>query len=162
MQITCISISNVLSFGYHAHIEDAAELRLDTGLNILIGQNGAGKSTVLEVINFLCKRVMFRHWTVNDAAFDERDRLPAHQRNSIVSGDTSLSIGPFRLEPHWDHATQAQTIRVQLSLDDIDRRNIALLHTTRRIFCHWLNGSAARVPTTWVPRTFRCLPRSSN
>lgn len=58
MKIDYIQISNILSFRHYANIDQAPKITFDNGLNILIGQNGAGKSTALEVINFIFRKVI--------------------------------------------------------------------------------------------------------
>ena len=42
MKIHSLQISNVLSFAHYDNILDAPMLTFEEGLNILIGQNGAG------------------------------------------------------------------------------------------------------------------------
>ena len=56
MKIDYVQISNVLSFSFYADVSNAPKIVFDDGLNILIGQNGSGKSTALEVINFILDR----------------------------------------------------------------------------------------------------------
>jgi predicted ATP-binding protein involved in virulence len=51
VKIKSLQISNVLSFPYHADVADAAKITFEDGLNIVIGENGSGKSTALEVIS---------------------------------------------------------------------------------------------------------------
>ena len=52
MKIKTLQISNILSFKYHENIENAEKITFEDDLNIIIGENGSGKSTALEVINF--------------------------------------------------------------------------------------------------------------
>jgi len=53
MKIEYLQISNILSFPHVEDISAAQQIIFDDGLNIIIGENGAGKSTALEVLNFL-------------------------------------------------------------------------------------------------------------
>jgi DNA repair exonuclease SbcCD ATPase subunit len=58
MKITSLQVSNILSFRYFEDIANAPKITFDKNLSILIGQNGSGKSTALEVINFIFRRVL--------------------------------------------------------------------------------------------------------
>ena len=60
MKINSLQLSNILSFGHYTNISDAPKIEFDKDLNILIGHNGSGKSSVLEAINFVFKKVLFQ------------------------------------------------------------------------------------------------------
>ncbi|MFN3889618.1 MAG: AAA family ATPase [Beijerinckiaceae bacterium] len=124
MKIDYLQISNVLSFDYHADIGNAQKIAFDNGLNIIIGENGSGKSTALEVINFLFKRVLYRQYSVNQDLFGRRTTLTAEERKQIIQPANHSNIKEFRIEPNWDHEDKPQRIRVALKLDDIDDKNI--------------------------------------
>lgn len=128
MKIKSLQISNVLSFAYFENIDQAPEITFDDGLNILIGQNGAGKSTALEVINFIFKRIIFTQFLRNQDTYTRRNSAAAHEIRAIVYRNTTNqnTVG-FRLDPHWAYQGQNQTIRLVVSLDEIDERNIQLI-----------------------------------
>lgn len=124
MKIDYMQISNVLSFPFSEHIADAPQITFDKGLNIIIGENGSGKSTALEVINFLFKRVLYRQYSVNQDLFGRRTSITVDERRQILTPNNQNSFSGFRLDPNWDSETQEQRIRLALRLDEIDRGNI--------------------------------------
>ena len=75
MRIEWLTISNVLSFKYHEDINNAQKIVFENGLNIVIGENGAGKSTALEAINFLLKRVLYRQYNFNQEFFSRKSNV---------------------------------------------------------------------------------------
>lgn len=132
MKIATLQISNIWSFRYHDNIEDAPKISFDDNLNILIGQNGAGKSTVLEVINFIFRRVLFAPYNRYDDLFRRRDSLPAGDKQSTIRKlDNWQNFKTFRLEPNYDYETSPQGIRIIVRIDEIDRQNIEHLRVNR-------------------------------
>lgn len=127
MKITSLQISNVLSFPHHEDINDANKIEFDENLNILIGENGAGKSTVLEVINFLFKEVFNKQYSQNLDLFDSRETVNSDQKKQILHSPSQGKIRRFRLEPNWNTTEKSQAIRVKLKLDAIDKANIEKL-----------------------------------
>ncbi|CAJ0787501.1 hypothetical protein LMG7141_01947 [Ralstonia condita] len=125
MKISSIKISNVLSFPHSGNIESATEIRFDGDTNIIIGQNGAGKSTILEIINFVFKRAILCHYSVDRDAYGRRATIAQSDVKRVVQkhNDQGSRVG-FRLEPNWNTPNEDQLIRVTLKLDSIDRRNI--------------------------------------
>ena len=53
MKIQELKISNILCFKHYENLDVCPAIKFKDSLNILIGTNGAGKSTALEVINFI-------------------------------------------------------------------------------------------------------------
>jgi predicted ATPase len=125
MKIDYLQISNVLSFPYVADVTEAERLTFENGLNIIIGENGSGKSTALEVINFLFKRVLYKQYNVNQDLFSRRTVVTADERRQILQPANQNSFDGFRLEPNWDSESSPQLIRLAIRLDEIDRANIA-------------------------------------
>ncbi|MND78741.1 AAA family ATPase [Agrobacterium tumefaciens] len=125
MRIEYLQISNVLSFPYRADINQADKIEFDDGLNIIIGENGSGKSTALEVVNFLFRRVIYRQFSFNSELFGRRSTLSTDDRQQILLPAHHTHISGFRLDANWDSENQEQRIRIALRLDDIDRQNIA-------------------------------------
>ena len=84
MNIKILQISNILSFQHVDDISNATEITFDNELNILIGENGSGKSTVLEVINFTFKQVLFAKFNLNYELYLKRDTLLNNQKRNIL------------------------------------------------------------------------------
>lgn len=124
MRIEYLQVSNILSFPHVPDIADAEKITFDDGLNIIIGENGSGKSTALEIINFLFKRVFYRQFTFNRDLFGRRQNLSSGDRRQILQHVEQRDVTAFRLEPNWHSATLEQRIRIALRLDEIDRGNI--------------------------------------
>jgi len=127
MKITSLRISNILSFRYIEDITTATAISFEDNLNIIIGENGAGKSTALEVINFLFKRVLFKQYNVNQDLFANRTNIQLSDRRQILSPANNMSYSGFRLEPNWNTENELQIIRISVRLDDIDKENIRSL-----------------------------------
>lgn len=124
MRIEYLQISNILSFKHVEDIAQAEKISFDNGLNIIIGENGAGKSTVLEIINFLFRRVIYRPYNLNRELFDRRRSVPANDRRQVLQPANNQEFRGFRLNPNWDSETSEQRIRIALRLDEIDNQNI--------------------------------------
>lgn len=129
MRIDYLQVSNILSFPHVSNIEDAEKIAFDDGLNIIIGENGSGKSTALEIINFLFKRVFYRQFAFNRELFGRRQTLSAQDRRQVLQHVEQRDVTGFRLEPNWHSAALEQRIRIALRLDDIDRENIKSIKT---------------------------------
>jgi predicted ATPase len=129
MKIKSLKISNVLSFKYVANIALASEISFQDNLNIIIGENGAGKSTALEIINFLFKRIIFKQYNVNQDLYRQRLTLRVTDKKQILTPANNQNYKEFRLEPNWDSETQSQIIRISIKLDSIDIQNIENLKT---------------------------------
>ncbi|MGN7880730.1 AAA family ATPase [Ensifer sp. 22460] len=125
MRIEYLQISNVLSFPYRADMGQADKIEFDDGLNIIIGENGSGKSTALEIVNFLFRRVIYRQFSFNRELFGRRSTLAPDNRRQILQPANHTNINGFRLDANWDTEDQEQRIRIAVRLDDIDRQNIA-------------------------------------
>lgn len=71
MKLQSISISNILSFKYEADLARCQTIEFDDGLNILVGPNGSGKSNLLEIINYLFHRVLFKLCQYEEERLDQ-------------------------------------------------------------------------------------------
>lgn len=132
MKIKSLQISNILSFKYEEDINQASKLEFDNNFNILIGQNGAGKSTVLEIINFIFRRVLFIPYERNVDLYSQRLTLDPQQKKSILhKPDRIQNYKDFRLERNYDFENKPQNIRITVDLDDIDSKNIQLLQKNK-------------------------------
>lgn len=124
MIIKELQISNVLSFRYFDNVLDATKIEVERDLNILIGENGSGKSTALEVINFVFKKVLFKQFNVNQDLYSRKGRITVNERKQILSPANSTTVAEFRLNPNWNTANEPQKIRLVIKLDEIDDANI--------------------------------------
>jgi predicted ATP-dependent endonuclease of OLD family len=131
MKINFLQISNILSFKHYHNLVDIPKISFDKDLNILIGQNGAGKSTVLEVINFLFKRVLFKPAYVDQGRFQRRLEFNRQDQRSVISRPNTNNYKEFRLNPNWNTENESQTIVLEITLEDIDLQNIAFLKLHR-------------------------------
>lgn len=124
MKIRELKISNILSFKYCDDITNATKITFDDNLNIFIGENGAGKSTALEVINFLFKKVLFTQFNINQDLYSRKNTLSVADRKQILSSANNQSFTDFRLDPNWNTENNAQKIQLLIELDEIDKANI--------------------------------------
>ncbi len=132
MKIKSLQISNVLVFKHVDDITDAEKISFDPNFNILIGQNGAGKSTVLEVINFIFRRVLFVPYNRNRDLYSQRSSIDTNQKKTILARPDGLQYyREFRLERNYDFEDKTQKIRIVIELDEIDKSNIALLRSNK-------------------------------
>ena len=124
MKIKSLRISNILSFKHYEDVGNAEQVVFEDGLNIIIGENGAGKSTALEVINFLFKRVLYKQFNVNQDIYSRKSTATVEERKQILTPANTQSYSGFRLEPNWNTEDQPQKIRLEIKLDDIDLQNL--------------------------------------
>ena len=132
MKIKSIQISNVLSFAYVEDIVNAPKILFDKNLSILIGQNGAGKSTALEVINFIFRRILFIPYNRNRDLYTKRTTVNSDEKRRILGKMENVQYyREFRLDKNYDFEDKPQMVRVMIELDEIDRANIEHLKTHR-------------------------------
>jgi energy-coupling factor transporter ATP-binding protein EcfA2 len=137
MKVISLQLSNILSFKYVDDIGNAEKISFDDGLNIIIGENGSGKSTALEVVNFLFRRVLYKQYTVNQDLYTQRNTIDPNQRRQILAPANVNSYNGFRLDPNWNTEDKPQTIRIAVKLDDIDKNNIQFLQDNRATLAKW-------------------------
>ncbi|HAT73545.1 MAG: SMC protein-like protein [Candidatus Moranbacteria bacterium GW2011_GWF2_36_839] len=132
MKIKSLQISNIWSFKYVEDIANAPKISFDKNFNILIGQNGAGKSTALEVINFIFRRVLFVPYNRNSDLYSQRTNIDSNQKKTILAKMNNIQYyRDFRLERNYDFETKTQKIRIVIEIDDIDRANIKFLQDNK-------------------------------
>lgn len=123
MRVNYLQLSNILSFKYEEDINSAFKIEFDPDLNIIIGENGSGKSTVLEAMNFIFTRALFKRITNRHSSH----RSYYTDRKNMLQIDDNYSnrkLG-LRLQPNWSSEEEQQRVRVSIKLDSIDRANIA-------------------------------------
>ncbi|UUZ75703.1 AAA family ATPase [Polaromonas sp. P1(28)-13] len=129
------------------NVESAEKISFDDDLNIIIGENGSGKSTALEVINFLFRRVLYKQYNLNQDLYTQRSSINADQRKQILLPANNLSYNGFRLDPNWNTEGQPQTIRIVVKLDEIDKKNLQFLQDKRGILTPWIGRYTTRGET---------------
>jgi predicted ATP-dependent endonuclease of OLD family len=144
MKIVSLQLSNILSFKYFDDIKNAEKVSFDDDLNIIIGENGSGKSTALEVINFLFRRVLYKQYNLNQDLYAQRSLVDAAQRKQILMPVNNSSYSGFRLDPNWNTEGQQQVIRIVIKLDDIDQKNLQYLQDKRDALNLWIDRYTTR------------------
>lgn len=125
MKIKSLQISNIICFDHVDDITNSQKVIFDKNFNIVIGQNGAGKSTALEVINFIFRRVLFVPYNRNRDLYIQRTSIDSDQKKQILAKIIDIqNYKGFHLEKNYDFESKPQQIRVVIELDDIDRANI--------------------------------------
>jgi hypothetical protein len=122
MRVNYLQLSNILSFKYEEDINSAFKIEFNPDLNIIIGENGSGKSTVLEAMNFVFTRVLFKRITNR---YSSHRSYYTDRKNTLQIDDnySNRTLG-LRLQPNWSSEEQQQRVRVSIKLDSIDRANI--------------------------------------
>jgi predicted ATP-dependent endonuclease of OLD family len=147
MKIASLQLSNILSYRYFNNIEDAEVINFDDDLNIIIGENGSGKSTALEVINFLFRRVLYKQYHLNQDLYTQRSNINTDQRRQILLPANNLSFQGFRLDPNWNTEEQPQKIRIVVKLDEIDIKNLQYLQEKQGTLTPWVGRYTTRGAT---------------
>jgi hypothetical protein len=123
MRVNYLQLSNILSFKYEEDINNAFKIEFDPDLNIIIGENGSGKSTVLEAMNLVFTRALFKRTTNK---YNDNPTYIMYGKQTTVEVDNNYSnrtLG-LRLQPNWNSEKEQQNVRISITLDDIDRDNI--------------------------------------
>ena len=117
-----MQLSNILSFKYEEDINNAFKIEFDPDLNIIIGENGSGKSTVLEAMNLVFTRALFKRIT---NSYSSHRSYYTDRKNMLQIDDnySNRTLG-LRLQPNWSSEEAQQRVRVSIKLDNIDRANI--------------------------------------
>ncbi len=144
MKIISLQLSNILSFKYFDDVENAAKISFDDDLNIIIGENGSGKSTALEVINFLFRRVLYKQYNLNQDLYNQRNSVNADQRRQILQPANNNSYSGFRLDPNWNTEDEPQKIRIVVKLDEIDKKNLQYLQDKQETLVTWAGSYTTR------------------
>ncbi len=144
MKILSLQLSNVLSFKYVDDINSAQEISFDDDLNIIIGENGSGKSTALETINFLFRRVLYKQYSLNHDLYTRRNNINVDEQRQILRPSNEQSFRGFRLDPNWNTEEQSQTIRIKIGLDEIDKKNLQYLLEKRGTLSPYIGRYSSR------------------
>ena len=123
MRVNYLQLSNILSFKYEEDINNAFKIEFDPNLNIIIGENGSGKSTVLEAMNLIFTRALFKRTTNK---YNDNPTYIMYGKQTTIEVDNNYSnktLG-LRIQPNWGSEKEQQNVRISITLDDIDRDNI--------------------------------------
>ena len=122
MRVNYLQLSNILSFKYEEDINNAFKIEFDPDLNVIIGENGSGKSTVLEAMNLVFTRALFKRITNR---YSSHRSYYTDRKNTLQIDDnySNRTLG-LRLQPNWSSEEEQQRVRVSIKLDSIDRANI--------------------------------------
>ena len=122
MRVNYLQLSNILSFKYEEDIDNAFKIEFDPDLNVIIGENGSGKSTVLEAMNLVFTRALFKRITNR---YSSHRSYYTDRKNTLQIDDnySNRTLG-LRLQPNWSSEEEQQGVRVSIKLDSIDRANI--------------------------------------
>lgn len=156
MRVNYLQLSNILSFKYEEDINSAFKIEFDPDLNIIIGENGSGKSTVLEAMNLVFTRALFKRIT---SRYNDNSSYIIHSKQATIEVDNSYSnrtLG-LRLQPNWNSEKEQQNVRISITLDDIDRDNIDYIVNNHSRIEKILNSYS----TIKIPR-FSALDRDVN
>jgi predicted ATP-dependent endonuclease of OLD family len=132
MKLKSLQISNIICFAHVEDIANAPKITFDKNLNIVIGQNGAGKSTALEVVNFIFRRVLLIPYHRNPDLYSQRTSIDSDQKRQILAKISGVQYySDFHLDKNYDFESEPQKIRAVVELDDIDRANIQQIKQNR-------------------------------
>ncbi len=124
MQLSCIKISNILSFPYIADI--AAEQGIcfdddkDHDVNVFIGPNGSGKSNLLEIINQTFKVWLYNDFVMSTSHLDVTDGDAANLKKTITQRKQHYKY----LNKHFSTKDKESVIHIRLRMCDADHANI--------------------------------------
>lgn len=127
MKIKELKISNILSFAHKEDIEDATPIIFNDDLNILIGENGSGKSTTLEVINFIFKKVIFKQSDFREDVYENRESKQQDVIKDILNFSSNNNFNEFKLNKNWNYPNKERKIKIKIELEEIDKHNIKII-----------------------------------
>ena len=76
---------------HHCRVIDQADLSLSSGVNLIAGDNGSGKSSILEAVAILSRGRSFRSARIIDVIQHQQDSLLIRANTS--DGDNNFTIG---------------------------------------------------------------------
>lgn len=127
MLLRRVRIENVRSF------LDAAELRLDGPVSIIIGPNGGGKTNLLDTVVTMLRRFLLnRSYAVNAPNPTSPDQM-MFQHNELLN--------QMSLDRHMDGATRDQVVEVELEVTSPDIEAISKIQSDAETL---IAASAAR------------------
>jgi predicted ATP-binding protein involved in virulence len=118
MKIQSLQLSNILSFKFYEVISDAQLIGFDPNLNIIIGENGSGKLTALEAINFLFRKVLCQQHAADKNIYKQCSSITPDQQKQTITAATNSDLMGFRLNANWTTENEIQKIRLVIGLDD--------------------------------------------
>lgn len=111
MRVNYLQLSNILSFKYEEDINNAFKIEFNPDLNIIIGENGSGKTTVLEAMNLVFTRALFKRITNR---YSSHHSYYTDRKNMLQIDDnySNRTLG-LRLQPNWssEDVEQSEVVR---------------------------------------------------
>lgn len=129
----------------HCRIIDSAELMLSPGVNLISGDNGSGKSSILEAVAILSRGRSFRSPRIVDVIQHKQDHLLI--RAKTTDDDNAFSIGIQKSRTSTRIRVNQQDINTQAALSRylpvtiIDPNSIELVTASpslRRAYIDWI------------------------
>lgn len=154
MKLKTLKISNILCFEYYLNISSCPPIKFKDGLNILIGTNGSGKTTVLEVINCLLTRVLFQPYSLNEQLLLGNNG--ANNAQVIQKGNNHYSYQGLRLHKNRNSMNKPSQIEIEIEMDDIDKTNMKNLVTNKNNILNIaksyspLSQLASNIPSNYI------------
>ena len=130
----------------HCRIIEMAELDLSPSVNLIYGDNGSGKSSILEAVSILSKGRSFRTSRIADVIRHSQEALLIRAR-SVDSDDNSFVIGIERSKSSTRIRVNQQDVNTQAALSRylpvtiIDPNSIELVTgspSLRRAYIDWI------------------------
>ena len=111
MKVNYLQLSNILSFKYEEDINNTFKIEFNPDLNIIIGENGSGKSTVLEAMNFVFTRALFKR--ITNRYSSHRSYYTDRKNTLQIDENYSNRTLGLRLQPNWssEDVEQSEVVR---------------------------------------------------
>ena len=130
MKIQSLKISNVFSYDYRENIDEAEMMILNQWINILIWPNGSGKSSIIEILNQIFKKIFFMHPNIN-----KNHIWKAEQKQTI----TTQVYPNLSLTQNWSHKDKNMQIKIWIGFSLEDKENVRLIYENKDTINNWFS-----------------------